>query len=113
MHVKLEAKSQSLITQYFYYLSGGDFNTEKRIASINETHNLLKLSENNNFKYHYDDFSNSTKTASIGQGIASAMGSTFKLFAAISQEEFETICLKTLETAKTKKEKRMWQGKFL
>ncbi|MBW1839613.1 MAG: hypothetical protein JRI49_06715 [Deltaproteobacteria bacterium] len=31
----------------------------------------------------------------------------------ISQEEFETICLKTLETVKTKKERRMWQGKFL
>ena len=89
MHEKLEAKSQSLITQYFYYLSGGDFNTEKRTASINDTHNLLKLSDNPNFKYHYDDFSNSTKTASIGQGLASAMGATFKLFAAISQEEFD------------------------
>lgn len=31
----------------------------------------------------------------------------------ISQEEFETICLETLKTAKTRKEKRMWQGKFL
>ncbi len=31
----------------------------------------------------------------------------------ISQKEFETICLETLETVKTKKEKRMWQGKFL
>ena len=70
-------------------MSGGDFNTEKRTNSINDTHNLLKLSENPNFKYHYDDFSNSSKTASIGQGLASAMGATFKSFAAISQEEFD------------------------
>ena len=31
----------------------------------------------------------------------------------ISRQEFETICLKTLDSAKTKKEKTMWQGKFL
>lgn len=88
MDQKLEAQSQNLITQYFYYISGGEFNTEKRIAGINDVHNLLKLSENPNFKYKYDDFSNSTKTASIGQAIASGIGSTFQLFAAISQEEF-------------------------
>lgn len=89
MHQKLELKSQSLITQYFYYLSGGDFNTESRTAGINNTHGLLKLSENPNFKYHYDDFSNSSKTASIGQSVASAISFTFHQFAAISQEEFD------------------------
>lgn len=89
LHQKLELKSQSLITQYFYYLSGGDFNTEKRTASINSTNGLLKLSENPNFKYHYDDFSNASKTASIGQAIASSIGFTFKQFAAISQQEFD------------------------
>ncbi|MCP4883972.1 MAG: hypothetical protein GY908_09275 [Flavobacteriales bacterium] len=89
MHEKLESQSQNLITPYYYYLSGGDFNTEKRTDGINNTNNLLKLSENPNFKYHYDDFSNSSKTASIGQAIASGIGFTFRQFAAISQEEFE------------------------
>ena len=89
MHQKLEAVSQSLITPFYYYLSGGDFNTEKRTAGINNTHNLLKLSENPNFKYKYDDFSNASKTASVGQAIASSIGFTFKQFAAISQEEFD------------------------
>lgn len=89
MHQKLEAQSQSLTTQYFYYLSGGNYNTEDRTAAINNVHNLLKLSENENFKYKYDDFSNSSKTASIGQSVASAIGFTFQLFAAISQEEFD------------------------
>lgn len=89
MHQKLESKSQSLITQYFYYLSGGDYNTEARTAEINNVNDLLKLSDNPNFKYHYDDFSNSTKTASIGQSLAGAIGFTFQQFAAISQEEFD------------------------
>lgn len=89
MHQKLELKSQSLITQYFYYLSGGDFNTENRTAGINNTHNLLKLSENPNFKYHYDDFSNSSKTASMGQAVASSIAFAFKQFAAITKEEFD------------------------
>jgi hypothetical protein len=91
MHQKLESKSQSLITPYYYYLSGGDFNTEKRTTGINNAHSLLKLSENPNFKYHYDDFSNSSKTASIGQSIASGIGFTFRQFAAISQEEFDEV----------------------
>jgi len=89
IHQKLESKSQSLTTPYYYYLSGGDFNTEERTTGINSAHNLLKLSENPNFKYHYDDFSNSSKTASIGQSIASSIGFTFRQFAAISQEEFD------------------------
>ncbi len=89
LHQKLELKSQSLITPYFYYLSGGNFNTEKRTKSINSTNSLLKLSENPNFKYKYDDFSNSGKIASIGQSIASSIGFTFRQFAAISQKEFD------------------------
>ncbi len=89
MHQKIEAQSQSLMTQYFYYLSGGEYNNEKRTAGINNVHNLLKLSQNDNFKYRYDDFSNASKTASIGQSVASAIDFTFALFAAISQEEFD------------------------
>lgn len=89
MDEKLEAQSQNLITQYFFYLSGGDFNTAKRIEGINKVNSLLRLSENPNFKYKYDDFSNSSKTASIGQSLASGLGFTFQLFAAISQEEFD------------------------
>jgi predicted alpha/beta superfamily hydrolase len=89
MHQKIEAQSQSLMTQYFYYLSGGEYNTEKRTAGINNVHNLLKLSQNDNFKYRYDDFSNASKTASVGQSVASAIDFTFALFAAITQEEFD------------------------
>ncbi len=89
MQERLEAQSQNLITPYFYYLSGGDFNPEKRKAALNDVHNLLKLSENPNFNYKYDDLSNSNKTASIGQSVASAMGFTFETYAAITQEEFD------------------------
>jgi len=89
MNEKIEVKSQGLESNIFYYLCNGDFNTEKRKNSINDVHNLLKLSENDNFKYKFDDFSNSSKTASIGQSMASAMGFTFELFAAISKKEYE------------------------
>ncbi len=89
MQTRLEAQSQSVVTPYFYYLSGGDFNPEKRAAAIKNVHSLLNLSENPNFNYKYDDLSNSNKTASIGQSIASAMGFTFATYAAITQEEFD------------------------
>jgi len=89
MHEKLELKSQSLDSDYFYYLSSGRYNTEKRLKGITEVNNLLKLSENDKFNYKFDDFSNSTKTASIGQSISSSMGFIFELFAAISKKEYE------------------------
>ncbi len=88
IHEKLEAKSQSVTSDYFYYLSKGSFNTDKRIKSINEVNNLLRLSENVFFHYQVDDFSNATKTASLGMATSSAMGFIFKLFAAISKKEF-------------------------
>jgi predicted alpha/beta superfamily hydrolase len=90
MHTKLEAKSQSLLTPFFYYLSGGDFNPEKRKESIANAHNLLKLSENPNFNFKYDDYTKSSPIASIGQSVASAMGFTFETYAAITQEEFDS-----------------------
>ena len=86
---RLEAKSQYLTVNSFYYLSSGNFNLDDKSAAINDVHNLLKLSENEKFKYKYDDFSNSTKTASIGQAIPSAMGFIFELFAPISKNEFD------------------------
>ncbi len=89
MHEKLEQKSMNVDSDYFYYLSKGNFNTKKRTQSINEVNNLLKLSENVFFHYKVDDFSNATKTASMGMATSSALGFIFKLFAAISQKEFD------------------------
>ncbi|MCK5679089.1 MAG: hypothetical protein KAH72_11525 [Flavobacteriaceae bacterium] len=89
MNELLEMKSQNLESETFYYLSNGNFNTEKKLKAINSVNSLLKLSENEKFKYKYDDFSNSNKTASIGQAISSSMGFVFELFAAISKIEFE------------------------
>ena len=85
----LEMKSQNLESETFYYLSSGNFNTEKKLKAINSVNSLLKLSDNEKFKYKFDDFSNSTKTASIGQAVSSSMGFIFELFAAISKNEFE------------------------
>lgn len=87
---RIEAKSQNLSSEVYYYLSSGDFNLEKRKKAINGVNSLLKLSENEYFKYKFDDFSNSTKTASIGQAIPSALGFVFNMFAPISKIEFET-----------------------
>jgi len=91
LNERLELKSQSLESDFYYYLCSGNYNKEKRRKPINEVHNLLKLSDNEHFNYKFDDFSNSTKTASIGQAIPSAMGLIFELYAAISQKEFDEV----------------------
>ncbi len=88
LNERLELKSQALESDFYYYLCSGTYNKEKRRKPINEVHNLLKLSDNDFFNYKFDDFSNSTKTASIGQSIPSALGFIFELFAAISQKEY-------------------------
>ena len=86
---RIEAKSQNLSSDVFYYLSSGDFNLEKRKEAINGVNSLLKLSENEYFVYKYDDFSNSTKTASIGQAMSSATAFIFNMFAPITKTEFD------------------------
>jgi len=91
LNERLELKSQSLESDFYYYLCSGNYNKEKKRKPINEVHNLLKLSDNEHFNYKFDDFSNSTKTASIGQAIPSAMGLIFELYAAISQKEFDEV----------------------
>ena len=73
----------------YYYLSNGTYNVNKREALIEDTNTLLSEVVNPHFKYKYDVFTNSTKTASIGQSIAGAFGFIFELYSKISKEEFD------------------------
>ena len=50
---------------------------------------MLKNFENENFKYKYDEFNNSTSISSIGQAIPGAMAHIFDMYSSISKEEFE------------------------
>ncbi len=87
---KLELKTQTLTEDLFYYVNSGTYLKDRQNKNINEINNLLKLSEINKFHYKYDKFTNTTKTASIGQAIPSAIGFIFELFGATSKDEFET-----------------------
>lgn len=73
----------------YYYLCNGDYNVEKRKNKINEAHELLEPANSTFFRYKYDTFKNSTKTASIGQGISGALAHIFEMYSAISKDEFE------------------------
>ncbi|MFK5957792.1 MAG: alpha/beta hydrolase-fold protein [Lutibacter sp.] len=73
----------------YYYLCNGKYNVEKWENTINTTNGLLENSKNSSFNYKFDVFNNSTKTASIGQSIPSALAFIFDLYSAISKEEFE------------------------
>lgn len=73
----------------YYYLSNGTYNVDKREALIEDTNNILAQVNNPFFKYKYDVFTNSTKTASIGQSIAGAFAFIFELYSKISKEEFD------------------------
>lgn len=74
----------------YYYLSNGTYNSEKRQQSITKTNESLTNSVTQKFNYKYDFFKNSTKTASIGQSIPSALAFIFEMYSSISKEEFET-----------------------
>lgn len=73
----------------YYYLSNGDYNVDKRESLISETDELLAAITHPTFKYKYDTFSSSTKTASIGQSVSGALAFIFELYSAISNDEFE------------------------
>lgn len=90
MAEKLEAKSQSLTENVFYYLCNGKYNSDKIKVEINNVNNLLKLSEIEKFMYKYENFEHESSTAAIGKAIPGAMDHIFKLFSEITKEEFDT-----------------------
>ncbi|VAW24497.1 hypothetical protein MNBD_BACTEROID04-858, partial [hydrothermal vent metagenome] len=53
----------------YYYLSNSKYNSEKRKDLIKVTHSVLNNIQNSKFKYKFDQFDNSSKTASIGQSM--------------------------------------------
>ena len=73
----------------YYYLSNSSYNSEKRKKTIETANSLLNNSTYPKFNYKFDSFENSSKTASIGQAIPSALAFIFDLYSAISKEEFE------------------------
>ncbi len=75
---------------YSYYLSSGDYLSNKRKSENLTVNALLSSLNNEKFKYHFDDFSGATSVSSIGQSMSSAMHFIFGIYAAISKEEFET-----------------------
>mgnify|MGYP003624441090 CR=1 FL=1 len=90
MPTMLQNKIQSLKDEnIYYYLSTTKSISDKRKNSIETTNSLLSSSENTKLKYKFDAFDNSTKTASIGQAIPSALAFIFDLYSSISKEEFE------------------------
>jgi hypothetical protein len=74
----------------YYYLSNGTYNSDKRKQPITTTNDLLVNNVTQKFNYKYDFFKNSSKTASIGQSIPSALAFIFEMYSSISKEEFET-----------------------
>jgi len=74
----------------YYYLCNGDYNVPKREQAISDMDVVLNENPNDKFKYKYDVFTKSTKTASIGQAIPSALAFIYELYSGISKEEFET-----------------------
>lgn len=86
---KLEAKTQNLTDNVFYYLTNGDYNKDQFKTEINNVNNLMKLSEVETFHYKFDNFEHDTSTSAIGQSFPRAFDMIFSLFAEISKEEFE------------------------
>lgn len=89
MPLMLQNKVQSLNENVYYYLNNNKSNVEKRKKLIDETNSLLNNNPNSNFNYKYDAFKNSSKTASVGQSIPSALSFIFELYSVISKKEFE------------------------
>lgn len=73
----------------YYYLCDTKNNAAKRKKTIETTNTVLSNLKNSTFNYKFDAFDNSSKTASIGQAIPSALAFIFEMYSAISKEEFE------------------------
>jgi predicted alpha/beta superfamily hydrolase len=92
MAEKLEAKTQTLTEDIFYYVCKGDFiKSKKKKKAINDVVNLLKLSEIEKFHFKSDNFKSSSRTSAIGQAIPSALSLIFRPYSGISKDEFDNV----------------------
>jgi len=82
-------KIPSIDKNTYYYVISGNYNPYKKHKLIQEVDTLLKRSQNKDFNYRYDEVNKSTKVASIGQGISSALAFIFDQYSAISKDEFK------------------------
>ncbi len=85
-----KGKIPNLDKHTYFYLNNGNYNTAKKNDRIDAAYYILKNFENENFIYKYDNFKNSTKVASIGQAVPSALAHIFDMYSSISKEEFNT-----------------------
>lgn len=74
-------------TKMYYYLNSGSYNSTQKHKQIEQIAYLLTDINDPNTLFKYDTFK-STKTASIGQAIPSALAHIFEIYSAISKEEF-------------------------
>lgn len=74
---------------YYFYMSTGDYNSEKRNSIIQSTNSTLSTKNNEKFNYKFDDLNGATLTSSIGQSIPSAFAFIFEMYSSISKKEFE------------------------
>ncbi len=88
MRAMLHDKIPTLENNTYYYIISGDYNKKSK-KLVDEVDNLLIASQNEMFDYHYDEMNNSTKVASIGQGIASSLAFIFDQYSAISKQEYK------------------------
>ena len=73
---------------YYYYLSSGKYNSEKRHTAIQNVDAVLSSKNNKKFNYKYVDLTGATITSSIGQSIPSALAFIFEIYSSISKKEF-------------------------
>ncbi len=90
INTMLHSKIPIIDDAIYYYIISGNYNSVKKQESITNVDALLKTSQNELFNYRFDDIENSTKTASIGQGIASSLAFIFDQYSAISKEEYKS-----------------------
>jgi hypothetical protein len=84
-----KGKVPTLNSNTYYYLNNGAYNGQQKEKDIETIYYVLKNFENDNFKYKYDVFDNSTKESSIGQAISGALAHIFDMYSSISKEEFD------------------------
>jgi len=82
-------KVPTLGSNTYYYLNNGKHNGEEKAKLIETVYYVLKNFENDNFKYKYDEFNNSTKISSLGQAIPGALAHIFDMYSSISKTEFK------------------------
>ncbi len=94
MEQRIPERIPMVKTQIFYYMATGTDDIKGLMESSESLNNAIKMVDNKNFSYYYDNFEGATHYSLVARGIPNALEKIFSVYRPISKKEYSEVLLK-------------------